>query len=71
MKKIAIICAMVIAGALLLYAASFAVQKLFLPKPEDMTGQEASNFKPTKVDSKPVAKGSGQLKVTGPVWIQE
>lgn len=50
---------------------SFAKERFTLPRPEDKAGKEASAFMPVESQGKPTAKGSGQLKLTGPVWINE
>lgn len=62
--------------ALTLIAAVFifssARENLSLPQPEDITGKEASPLLPEKgEDNKPAAKGSRDLKLTGPVWVKE
>ncbi len=50
---------------------SFAKEHFNLPRPEDKAGKEASSFMPLESEGKPTTKGSGQLKLTGPVWINE
>ena len=50
---------------------SFAKERFTLPRPEDKAGREASAFMPEKSGGKPTTKGSSQLKLTGPVWINE
>jgi hypothetical protein len=42
-----------------------------LPRPEDKAGKEASAFMPREAQGKPTAKGSEELKLTGPVWVNE
>ena len=71
MKKILLV-ALVIAGAILgLVLYSFARERYTLPRPEDKAGNEASAFMPVESQGKPTSKGSGQLKLTGPVWVNE
>lgn len=71
MKK-TILVALVVLGAILGIALySFARERFTLPRPEDKAGREASQFMPTESKGKPTTKGSGQLKLTGPVWVNE
>lgn len=72
MKKGLWIVLLIIAIALTAYIISTARAKNSLPKPEDVTGKDASAFLPkeTKPD-KPSAKGSENMKVSGPVWVEE
>lgn len=69
-KRIGVLIA-ILAGVLSLYIYSSARQKISLPRPEDMRGQEASAFLPEEVKGKPAAKGGADLKLTGPVWVEE
>lgn len=73
MKKIILILVLVAiaAGVLSFYIYSYARQKANLPKPEDMAGREASAFLPEKIEDKTSPPGSRELKVTGPVWVEE
>ena len=70
MKKIWILILIVVL-ILSLYSYSSSQKKASLPKPEDMAGREASAFLPQEVEGKPAAKGSEELKLTGPVWISQ
>ena len=67
MKKI--ITLLVLAGAIILafYISSTAKQRKDW-RPEDKAGKEASAFMPEKAKGEPVAKGTKDLKVTGPVY---
>ena len=71
MKKTLLVL-LIIAGAILgLALYSFARERFILPRPEDKAGREASAFMPRESQGKPTTKGSDQLKLTGPVWINE
>lgn len=71
MKKKAWVLILILGTVLSLYIYSSARQKVTLPKPEDTAGREASAFLPQEVEGKPAAKGSDELKLTGPVWVSE
>lgn len=64
---------LVLLAVLSLYVYSVARQKVSLPKPEDMAGREASSYKEIIQEKakKPLAKGSSDLKLTGPVWLEK
>lgn len=62
---------LILVAILSLYIYSWGRHKPDLPKPEDMAGKEASAFLPQEVQGKPAAKGSSELKLTGPVWVEE
>jgi hypothetical protein len=47
---------------------SMARQNAYLPRVEDKASQEASAFVPVKIMGEPSAKGSDELKLTGPVY---
>lgn len=70
MKRIWVLM-LILVAVLSLHIYSSARQKATLPKPEDMAGKEASAFLPPEVEGKPAAKGSDELKLTGPVWVSE
>ena len=71
MKK-TILTILIIIGAILgLVLYSFARERFNLPRPEDKAGKEASAFMPQESEGKPTTKGSSQLKLTGPVWVNE
>ncbi len=67
MKKI-IFVLVILAGVLLLYMYSAARNRIFLPMPENMKGKESSQLKEINKPTATATKGSGDLKVTGPVW---
>lgn len=71
MKKILLLVLIIIVAILGLVLYSFARERFNLPRPEDKAGREASAFMPTESKGKPTTKGSGQLKLTGPVWVNE
>lgn len=71
MKKRIFVLILIIIAILSTYIYSSARNKIKLPKPEDMAGEEASAFMPRKVDDKPAPKGSAEMKITGPVWVEE
>ena len=69
-KNIVII--LIICGLFLgLFLYSSAKEYFTLPRPEDKAGREASAFMPIESEGKPTTKGSNQLKLTGPVWVNE
>jgi hypothetical protein len=70
MKKIWILI-IILVIILSMYIYSSARQRVSLPMPEDMAGQEASAFLPKQAQGRPAATGSGELKVTGPVWVEK
>jgi len=72
-KKVIIIGTLVllIIGILSIYNRTAAQKKPNLPKPEDMTGNEASAFMPKEVKNKPAPKGTNELRISGPVWVGE
>ncbi len=61
----------VLAVVLALYLYSFARQNILLPRPEDMQGREGSALNELQPETKQTTKGSDELKVTGPVWIEK
>lgn len=71
MKKIIWILLIVLAIGLSFYIYSSARQKVSLPKPEDMHGQEASPVMPKEDKNKPTYNETKKLKVTGPVWVEK
>lgn len=71
MKKRIGVLILILAVVLFLYIYSSARQAVPLPRPEDMRGQEASEFLPKEVKGEPAAKGSADLKLTGPVWVEK
>lgn len=71
MKKRIWVLLLILFAVLALYIYSSARQAVSLPKPEDMTGQEASAFLPAEVKGVPAAQGSSDLKVSGPVWVDK
>lgn len=71
MKKPLLIILIIIGLCFGVIIYSFARERFTLPRPEDKAGKEASAFMPEKSEGKPTAKGSGQLKLTGPVWVNE
>ena len=73
MKKVRIIASVLVAiiAILSFYIYSNAKQRVFLPKPEDKAGQDASAFMPQVIKGEPAAKGTEKLKVTGPVRIYD
>jgi len=72
MKKGFWILMLVAMVAISVYIISSARAKQAMPPREDVSGKEASAFSP-KEDAlgKPAGKGSEQLKVSGPVWVEE
>ncbi len=71
MKKILLLILIILGAILGLVLYSFARERFTLPRPEDKAGREASEFMPVESKGKPTSKGSGQLKLTGPVWVNE
>lgn len=71
MKKKIWMAIIILAAILSVYIYSLGRQELNLLKPEDMAGKQASAFLPSEVQGKPAAKGSSELKLTGPVWVEE
>jgi hypothetical protein len=71
MKKTLLLVLIIVGAILGLVLYSFAREKFNLPRPEDKAGKEASAFMPIESEGKPTTKGSGQLKLTGPVWVNE
>ncbi len=72
MKKTLWVLILIVVGLLCIYVYSSARQKTVLSKPEDMAGEEASAFMPKEVKGgQPAAKGSADMKVTGPVWVEK
>jgi len=70
MKRLILILVVILIAIASFYVYSFARSKIVLPKPEDMAGREASAFLPKEnEEGKPAAKGSSDLKLTGPVWV--
>lgn len=75
MKKIAVLL-LILAAVLLVYFYSMARQGVSLKvHPQATTGAPASSMMPEEVESrsqvKQSSKGSQDLKVTGPVWVEE
>ena len=72
MKKIIVALILILVVMASWYIYSFARQKISLPRPEDMAGKEASAFMPQEIEEgKPASKGSADLKLTGPVWVDK
>lgn len=71
MKKNLLLVLIILGAILGLALYSFARERFNLPRPEDKAGREASAFMPAESEGKPTTKGSGQLKLTGPVWVNE
>ncbi len=71
MKKVMLLSLIILGVILGLVIYSFARERYTLPRPEDKAGREASAFMPEESEGKPTAKGSNQLKLTGPVWVNE
>ncbi len=71
MKKPLLIILIIIGLCFGVIIYSFARERFTLPRPEDKAGREASEFMPVESKGKPTSKGSGQLKLTGPVWVNE
>ncbi len=74
MKKGLWLVLLVVAIALTVYIISSARAKVSQPRPEDTKGKDASAYEEVvdkEKKDKPVAKGSENLKVSGPVWVEE
>ena len=72
MKKSMLVLLLVSAVILAIYAYSYARSRVLFSHPEDMAGQESSAFLPERLDNgKSAAKGSNQLHVAGPVWVDQ
>lgn len=72
MKRIALVLGVLLIIFLSVQIYCFARNKIILPRPEDMAGREASAFLPRQVENgAPAAKGSTELKLTGPVWVEK
>lgn len=71
MKKILLMILVILGVFLGLILYSSAREHSTLPRPEDKAGNEGSAFMPRESEGKPTTKGSGQLKLTGPVWVNE
>jgi hypothetical protein len=71
MKKRLVILSLILVGLISIFVYSLARAKQSFPRPEDTAGREASAFMPQTVKDKPVAKGSAELKLTGPVWVDK
>lgn len=74
MKKRIWVLMLILAVILSIYFYSFARQKFSLPRPEDMKGREASTLGELETEieqTKTATKGSTELKLTGPVWVEK
>jgi len=71
MKKGLWVVLLVVAIALTVYIISSARAKVSQPRPEDTKGKDASSYEEVADPNKPAAKGSENLKVSGPVWVEE
>lgn len=68
-KKIWVLILVLIIAIFAAYFYTSAREQVVLPVPEDMAGQEASNFLPKQVQGKTAARGTESLNLTGPVWV--
>ena len=71
MKKVLWVILILVVSILGLYIYSHARKDISLPHPEDMTGAPASPLMPHETSGgQPSARGSAELKLTGPVWVE-
>jgi len=72
MKKILLILVIILAATCTWYIYSFARSKISMPRAEDSALRQSSAFMPQKTEEgKPASKGSSELQLTGPVWVEK